>query len=209
MNKGAMNNGRAVSGRVAKLAGGRDLGAVGAFVVSTGLLLAAATQVSAQSAPPLLPDVKAVPSDVWRPPQQVLSRLPEKMPAHPEPGKTIEFYVTPTTSNRFSIDPASISFDGEKVARMTVVVVSPSGARNISYEAFRCDQTDRALLAIGRPDGGWSPVANPSWRPVSSGDMVNRHYVELWRSACDGRAVARSVPDLLERLQTLYKVINP
>ena len=126
----------------------------------------------------------------------VPARLPEL-----EPASMIEFYVSPTTTNRFAIDASSIAVDQGRMVRFALLVTSRSGARNVSYEAIRCDRRERKLLAIGRTDGSWSISADNPWRPIAVNDSVNRQHLELFNRLCAGGAVAAQKPQALrERL---------
>lgn len=93
-------------------------------------------------------------------------------PAYPRDQNLIEFYQSAVATMRYYIDPASItalSRQGE--VRYTMVVRSPSGARNVSFEAIRCAGTYR-VMATGNPDGTWSTRAG-EWR-----DIVRRADLE-------------------------------
>jgi hypothetical protein len=126
----------------------------------------------------------------------VPARLPDL-----EPASMIEFYVSPTTTNRFSIDASSIAVDQGRMVRFALLVTSRSGARNVSYEAIRCDRRERKLLALGRTDGSWSITADSPWRPIAINDSVNRQHLELFNRLCAGGAVAAQKPQALrERL---------
>jgi hypothetical protein len=109
----------------------------------------------------------------------------------------IEFYVSPTTTNRFAVDGASLAIDQERLVRFTLVVTSRSGARNVSYEAMRCDRGDRRLLAVGRADGSWALVPGSTWQPVNAGDLVNRQHAELFRRLCSAGSAAAPKADRL------------
>ena len=122
--------------------------------------------------------------------------LPATLPA-PSSQSMIEFYVSPTTTNRFAIDGATLAIDQERLVRFALVVTSRSGARNVSYEALRCDRGDRRMLAVGRADGSWALLPDSTWRPINGGDAVNRQHIELYSRLCSGGAAAATKPDRL------------
>ena len=139
-------------------------------------------------------------------PAPVEPALPAVLPA-PTADSLVEFYVSPTTTNQFAIDSASLAIDQERLVRYTLIVTSRSGARNVSYEAMRCDRREWQLLALARTDGNWSTLAQRTWRPISTGDSVNRHHHELFTKLCSGGAAAAKNPEgLLARLREPFKI---
>ncbi len=123
--------------------------------------------------------------------------LPDPMPKVPPPGEALEFYVSPTTTNRFAVDPASFGIDGETVVRFTLIVTSSTGVRNVSYEALRCDSAEQILLAIARVDGTWSILKNPRWERLDREGARNRHRPELYSRLCQGSVVFAKTPERL------------
>ncbi len=155
-------------------------GAAGAAAFAAlAALFAAAPGAFAQS----IPDPVNNPTIDYVAPERkkVEAALPEKMPPIPAEGATKSFEVSATTRNRFGVDPASILILDRRIVQYTVVITSPSGVRNIGYEALDCGNGRAALLAIGRDGQGWSPVARPDWRPVVAGDTLTAHRRELAR----------------------------
>lgn len=134
--------------------------------------------------------------------------LPDPMPGVPPPEKTLEFYVSPTTTNRFAVDPASFGIDGRTVVRFMLIVTSSSGVRNVSYEAFRCDSAEQRLLAIARLDGTWSILKNSAWEPLDRASR-NRQRPELYSRLCEGSAVAGRTPEKLEVRMRSRQFIAP
>ena len=135
--------------------------------------------------------------------QAVEADLPSPMPAVPKAADTVEFYVSPVTTNRFAVDPASLRVERERVVQFTLIVTSSTGVRNVSYEALRCDRGDQRLLAIARADGSWSVLRSSPWRPLNTDDTVNRHHPELFARLCTGGAAASlDAARLVERLRT-------
>jgi hypothetical protein len=103
---------------------------------------------------------------------------------------------------RIAIDASSLAIDRERVVRYTLVVTGSGGARNVSYEAMRCDTRERQILALGRPDGSWAAVADPRWRPIERRDEASRHPVAVHERLCEGgAAAATTAPRLAARLR--------
>ena len=102
-----------------------------------------------------------------------------QFPAFPQAENLIPFVVSATTDNQFMIDGASLNVSGNGVLRFTLVIVSPSGARNVSYEGMNCSTGERRLYAFGRPDGTWSKARNDQWTRIAE-NTLNRHHAALF-----------------------------
>ena len=66
-----------------------------------------------------------------------------KMPDYPKPENLLEFDAGPASNNLHFVDSSSISVGEDGVVRYSLVVKSPTGAMNVSYEGIRC-QTNEA-----------------------------------------------------------------
>ena len=82
---------------------------------------------------------------------------------------------------KYFVDTGSISVTREGDVRFTLVVRSPSGVDNVSYEGFRCPRRERRMYAVGRTDGTWSTLPESSSRwdrtPTKS---TNHHLAVLY-----------------------------
>lgn len=103
-----------------------------------------------------------------------------QLPAPPKQQELVAFYVSAATDNRFFVDPASISVGSDGVVRYTLVVVTPSGVRNVSFEGMRCETKERRLYAFGRADGTWSKARSNQWDRVREA-VNNRHHAALFQ----------------------------
>lgn len=101
-----------------------------------------------------------------------------QLPAFPEQENLIPFQVGAVTDTKYLIDGNSLSVDPDGVVRYTLVLISPSGARNISYEGLRCATAERRLYAFGHPDKTWSKARSNQWVRVRGSS--NNHHVELY-----------------------------
>ena len=102
-------------------------------------------------------------------------------PALPKDENLIPFDVSRLSSNTFFVDAASISMGKDEVIRYTLVIKSPSGTRNISYEGMRCTTTERRAYAFASNNGNWSPSRRSGWQTIQ-GNSLNRHYAALYAS---------------------------
>lgn len=89
------------------------------------------------------------------------------------------FYVSATTENRYAVDLRSLSVGRDGVVRYVLVVETPGGARNVSFEGMRCETRERRLYATGRRDGNWSESRNASWSKIVD-IPPNRHHAALF-----------------------------
>lgn len=102
------------------------------------------------------------------------------LPAFPKTENLVPFYVSSSSANHFFVDAASVSLGQDGVTRLTLVVESPSGVRNISYEGFRCATVEKKTYAYGRADGSWSQARNPAWQVIRE-NALNRQHAALFR----------------------------
>jgi hypothetical protein len=86
-----------------------------------------------------------------------------RLPAFPRPENLIPFEVGAMADKQFLIDEKSISIDSDEVIRYSLVVISSSGARSISYEGMRCVTAERRGYAFGQSDGTWSRARSNKW----------------------------------------------
>lgn len=115
-----------------------------------------------------------------------------QLPAPPRQENLVPFYVSAAADNRFFVDLISISVGSDGVVRYTLVVVSPSGVRNVSFEGMRCDTWERRLYAFGRADGAWSKSRNNRWERVREATN-NRHHAALFQGYfCPDGIIVRS-----------------
>jgi hypothetical protein len=106
------------------------------------------------------------------------AELEVQLPAFPEQENLIPFQVGSISDTKYMIDGNSLSVGPDGVVRYTLLVISPSGARNISYEGLRCATAERRLYAFGRPDKTWSKARSNQWVRVLGSS--NNHHVELY-----------------------------
>ena len=101
-----------------------------------------------------------------------------QVPAFPEAESLIPFSVAYHVDMKFLIDGNSLSVGDDGVIRYTLLVISASGAKNISYEGLRCETAERRVYAFGRSDRTWSKARGNQW--VGIRGRSNNHYVDLF-----------------------------
>ncbi len=116
--------------------------------------------------------------------------------------KLVTFKVNANPSLVYGVDPASISISKtDSVVRYVMVATSASGVRNVMYEGLRCATGEFKTYA--RQTGGqWHPVTTPEWRSVFD-QMPSPHPLVFAKAgACDARAPAGNVAEIVTKLKT-------
>lgn len=108
------------------------------------------------------------------------SEVEHQLPPAPNAANLISIDVGAMTGNQFFVDEQSVSYGSDEVIRYTLVVASPSGARNVSFEGMRCATAERRLYAFGRADGTWSKARSNAWVRIQENNL-NRHHAALFR----------------------------
>ncbi|TLD43739.1 MAG: hypothetical protein FAZ92_03974 [Accumulibacter sp.] len=124
-----------------------------------------------------------------------------ELPAFPQTENLLPFTVSATTNNQFLIDGSSLSVGSDGVTRYTLVIVSSSGARNVSYEGMKCTTGERRLYALGRADGTWARARNDRWVRITN-STLNRHHAALFSDYfCPIMVVQQTPEQLLDTLR--------
>jgi len=129
------------------------------------------------------------------------------LPALPQEADLIPFEFGPTsTTMKFAVDAKSVLVGADGAVRFTVVITSPSGVRNVSFEALRCDTFERKLYAT-LPPGASAWVRNRSdgrdgWLRLSQGARNNYAAALGSDYLCDGRSAFGSAKDIVQRLRS-------
>lgn len=131
------------------------------------------------------------------------------MPAFPKPADLVEFYVGPMETNHFLVDAASISVGTDGVVRYVLVVKTPGGATNVSFEGIRCDTRELKLYATGRSDGTWNKVVAARWRLIEN-KKINQHHAVLNRDfLCRAGLAPSSVAEVRGALRASKRMEAP
>lgn len=128
------------------------------------------------------------------------------LPAAPAEDGLQSFYVSMVTDNKFFIDLATLSVGSDGVVRYVLVIVTPSGARNVTFEGVRCETREHRIYASGRRDGAWSKSRNNEWSRIKD-VLANRHHAVLFLEYfCPGGVIVR---DATEAKQALRRGEHP
>lgn len=120
--------------------------------------------------------------------------FPEMPPAE----RMKALYVSPTATNRFFVDPVSLTVGGDGVIRYVMLVETPGGARNMTYEGLRCSTREKRIYATGRRDGSWSTSRNDAWEKIRDIPPNRQHAALYTEYFCPSGFVVRN-PDEARR----------
>lgn len=105
----------------------------------------------------------------------------EALPPLPRAADLLSFDVSQNTPLHFAVDAKSIDVGSDGVIRYTVVISSPSGARNVNYEGIRCDTYEwRQYAGLNAEHDGWDHSVATRWRRIENGDL-NAYQAALYK----------------------------
>ncbi len=119
-------------------------------------------------------------------------------PEMPPPERMKALYVSPTATNRFFVDPVSLTVGGDGVIRYVMLVETAGGARNMTYEGLRCSTREKRIYATARRDGSWSTSRNEAWEKIRDIPPNRQHAALYSEYFCPGGFVVRN-PDEARR----------
>ena len=132
-------------------------------------------------------------------PDKAWAEVELQLPAAPKQENLLNFYKSDSQS--FAIDKLSLSVGSDGTVRYTLIATSNAGAKNISYEAIRCETYEHKLYAFGRSDGTWSRSRRDDWFRISNTAANKQHHILFTEFFCEGTSVAGKVPFLTNRLE--------
>jgi hypothetical protein len=110
-------------------------------------------------------------------------------PAYPRDENLQAFFVTSASDNKFFVDRSSVNVhDG--IVRYTLVVRTPFGVDNVSFEALNCKEREFRSYARGSGPGKW--IARPTeWRRIEPLIHLAQHTLH-WEYFCPNRIAIRA-----------------
>jgi len=169
-----------------------------AFALLPLLLL---VQSSFAAEDPFDPDQQQIEEKTWE-------TLAGQLPSAPLPENLLPLRMGRTATLTFSVDAKSLSVDEDGVVRYTLVAVSPTGTRNVSYEGIRCSSFEKRQYAFGQENGEWRPARNSQWEHISR-NIVNHHHAILAQDYfCDVKRIAGDAKRILRRIR-YDEPVNP
>ncbi|MDP5008028.1 MAG: CNP1-like family protein [Glaciimonas sp.] len=162
-------------------------------LICSSLLLLSAS-VHATTPPVDFFDDEDVSSKSWK-------ELAPKLPAAPKSEDLKDFYVSPRETMTSRIDLSSITVGTDGVIHYTLVITSPSGAVNTSYEGIRCETAEKKTYAYGQADGSWMKSQNQDWKRIAD-IQANRQQAALYKDYfCQGNTIAGKASDMINRIR--------
>lgn len=114
-----------------------------------------------------------------------------QLPVAPKDETLQSFYVSAASKNRFLIDLATLSVGNDGVVRYVLLVITPEGGRNVTFEGMRCESREHRIYASGRRDGSWSKSRNNDWSRIQDA-YANRQHAALFQEYfCPGGVIVR------------------
>jgi len=123
------------------------------------------------------------------------------LPAAPKQESMLPFFVSAASRNEFFVDSASLSVGADGVVRYVLLVETPGGARNVTYEGIRCETRERRIYASGRRDGVWSKSRNNNWERIRDVAPARQHAALFLDYFCPGGLIVRDVAEVLDALR--------
>jgi hypothetical protein len=124
-----------------------------------------------------------------------------ELPVYPQEAGLLEFLPRRNSAFHSYIDGQSLSIGEDRVVRYSMLIKSPSGAVNTSYEGLRCKTSEYKVYAFGTDGSQWAKVPDPQWQkiPRLTGDFRFALYKDYY---CDVEAIAgRNAKDLIANLK--------
>jgi hypothetical protein len=123
------------------------------------------------------------------------------LPPLPQHENLLPINVSAATQNEFFVDVTSITVTADGVVRYVLVIRTPGGATNISFEGLRCETRERRLYASGRPDGSWSKSRSDEWKRIRD-EVANRYHAALFGDYfCPEGVIVRNVEEARDALR--------
>lgn len=126
----------------------------------------------------------------------------DALPPLPQDANLLPFEVSGNTPLHFAVDRNSLSVGSDGVVRYTVVVTSPSGARNVNYEGIRCDTYEwRQYAGLNADHDGWDQTVANGFTRIENGTL-NAYQAALYQDyMCANKMPTGSAKQILENLR--------
>jgi hypothetical protein len=133
--------------------------------------------------------------------------LQSQLPPYPSEENLLKFDAGPASTNLHYVDAPSIVVGDDGVVRYTLVIKSPQGAMNVSYEGIRCQTAEKRTYAYGRNDKTWMRARTSRWMDLEN---IKQNYAQraLYRYFFCPLGI-NTVKDAEEAIQALKAGIHP
>lgn len=124
-----------------------------------------------------------------------------ELPPSPQAQSLLPVEISAQSPNRFYVDAGSLTVGEDGVVRYVLVVETPGGARNASFEGIRCVGPTHRLYASQGSDGSWRQLRQSEWRPIMD-NSYNRAPAALAQTFfCLGSAHPQRVERIRHQLE--------
>ncbi|PLY12507.1 MAG: hypothetical protein C0631_16765 [Sedimenticola sp.] len=138
------------------------------------------------------------------------SEILVELPPFPVEGDLLEVNLDlPKARFRYLIDEKNLVSNKEDgTVQYTLVIQSPSGAKNIAFESIHCTQREFKSYAFGDSKGQWRRMRKPEWREIRNYGL-NQYRYQLWNDyLCNNNSSTRyTTEDIIESIK-LYRSDN-
>ena len=126
----------------------------------------------------------------------------DTLPPLPQDSNLLPFEVSGNTPLQFAIDRNSLTVGTDGVVRYTVVVTSPSGARNVNYEGIRCDTYEWRLYAgLNADHDGWDTTVANGFSRIENGEL-NAYHAALYQDyLCVNKIPTGNAKQIVENIR--------
>jgi outer membrane murein-binding lipoprotein Lpp len=126
----------------------------------------------------------------------------DALPPLPQDANLLPFDVSGNTPLHFAIDRNSLTVGDDGVVRYTVVVTSPSGARNVNYEGIRCDTYEwRQYAGLNADHDGWDTTVANGFTRIENGTL-NAYQAALYQDYfCANKMPTTNAKQMLENIR--------
>jgi hypothetical protein len=126
----------------------------------------------------------------------------DTLPPLPQESNLLPFEVSGNTPLQFAIDRNSLSVGTDGVVRYTVVVTSPSGARNVNYEGIRCDTYEWRLYAgLNADHDDWDRTVANEFSRIENG-ALNAYHAALYQDyMCANKMPTGKAAQIVENIR--------
>lgn len=95
-------------------------------------------------------------------------------PAYPDDANLLAFPIDARGTNyQYKMDLKSLRVDADGVTRYTMVIESPSGARNVIYEGIRCITNEYKTYAYGTASSEFQKNSTARWKRANDRGGIN------------------------------------
>lgn len=119
------------------------------------------------------------------------------LPAYPDDADLIGVPLSASDTFKLYIDRKSLSRGTDRVVRLTAVLESPGGARNVFYDGIRCDTREYKTYALGTRERQWRSLATAPWQFIAAQERNGFRYQLYKDYVCDTTNTARAPADVL------------